>query len=200
MTDIYFHESGHTVMAKIFDRFYETFFVTLDQKEAMKYHPSNLGGLAGNPKKSYGSFSFEDHDAFIFIFLAGFCTDALVNYQGQLPNDFFNMTNWGPKFGSHIYSGDIQLVNRDFYEINSLHNSISWESYISATLKCVCRILQEPIIWDSILSVRRALMDSDSQTLHANELNLIFEALDVDRHINKKLPLIIAYRQNLLIL
>lgn len=51
MTDNFYHESAHIVMAKIFEDYFETDFVTLDIEYSKKFDPRSEGGIYGRARR-----------------------------------------------------------------------------------------------------------------------------------------------------
>ncbi|MGQ2981898.1 hypothetical protein [Flavobacterium sp.] len=197
MTDNSYHESGHTVMAKIFEDYFETKFVTLDKDYSWKFDPRSEGGIYGRARKLGTEMTFADHDAIVMIFLAGYCVDGIVNNNGILKEKFFHMGSWGPQFATERYSGDAELISVFFHRIKIYSPDINWEEYISKAIRCTCQILQDHAVWENLVAVRTALIASPNRTLIAENLDAVFNEDNLQNHMYRKLPLLLASRRSL---
>lgn len=197
MTDNFYHESGHTVMAKIFEDYFETDFVTLDIEYSKKFDPRSAGGIYGRARRPGSEMTFADHDAIVIIFLAGYCVDGIVNNNGILPETFFHMGSWGPQFATERYSGDAELITVFFHRIKNYSSDINWEEYISKAIRCTCQILRDPAVWENLVALRTALIASPNRTLTVENLAAIFNEGNLQNHMYRKLPLLLASRRSL---
>ncbi|MEI7504479.1 MAG: hypothetical protein WCJ61_14460, partial [Paludibacter sp.] len=139
-----------------------------------------------------------DYDGLIIICLAGICTDDILNNNGSILEEFYQTKVWASKFNEPKYSGDIQLIVNYFSRINNLLN-IEWINYIEITLRFLHKIINNEIVWESIVKMKNELEKSPTKTLYSNQINLIIDNTRLSNWKEENFSKIIAERSKLFI-
>ncbi|MBD0376223.1 MAG: AraC family transcriptional regulator, partial [Flavisolibacter sp.] len=159
--DNYYHESGHVIFAKLFTETFKVEYVTLDLATTKKQDILFLGGLKCKFAIPVSDLTIYDHDKAIMTMLAGMCIDDINNYNGKINSSFYRIPPWAAKFNELRYQGDVKLIISHFDKMKSVLN-ITWQEYISNTLKITHDILLDSKVWKSVNALRKELIKSEN--------------------------------------
>lgn len=164
----YYHESGHAILAKLFDNIFEIEFVTLNKETSQNLDQESLGGLKGRIRRD--QLSVIEYDMMIHIMLAGICAEDIYNSNGKIAENIYEIPIWAAKFNDIRYVGDVELVIGIFENIRN-NICLEWQDYIIGVQKNLHQILNTNEVWDGVELIKDSLSKSSRKTLTGIELD-----------------------------
>ena len=77
--------------------------------------------------------------------------------------------------------------------------NIEWINYIEITLRFLHKIINNEIVWESIVKMKNELEKSPTKTLYSNQINLIIDNTRLSNWKEENFSKIIAERSKLFI-
>lgn len=191
-----YHESGHVVLAQIFDDIFRIEFVTLNLSESQLYDNKSRGGLKGKAAKPIGQFTEYDYDKLILIMLAGLCADDINNNNGLISERLYETSIWSKKFNSIRNEGDIEYAISCYKNIES-SLKIRWLNYVVTSMTLLHEIMKDNVVWETINLIRKSLLISQDLTLKYDQIEKIIQNRSFLKWKNKNLQRIIIERKNI---
>jgi len=195
--DNFYHECGHVIISKIFEETLIVEFVTLELATTKMHDVESLGGLKAKFAIPVSNLSIYDHDKAILSMLAGLCVDDINNNNGIINSSFYEIQTWANKFNEPRYEGDIELVISNFNAIKSTI-TLSWQEYISTSLKFLYGILNDNRIWETITVLRKHLKESTNHTLDNKQIDEIIIRTKFPKWVSQNKVTILKQRKNFL--
>ena len=172
ITNSCYHECGHTIVAYIFRDIFETEFVSLKNTAIVQYDPKAIGGLKGKTKKKFVELTNQELDMLFLIYLAGFCTEEIVNSNMQITDDFFDPQVFLTKLANDSYGGDCDYMHSILCKLFNIQINPKKDvrPYYVSSLNFLYNILTDKIVFQILTSLAIKLTKSPQQTMSGVEI------------------------------
>jgi hypothetical protein len=180
-----YHESGHCLIAMLFDDELDIKRVTLDKESLKKIDPSYNGGLEFGWKRKPLATDFNAADKLALISLAGICT-ATIYIKGQkyIEDNLYKF----PSDSSHLSTIDADVdyetakgIIAQLAECFSLEPlKIQWNMFFF-----LFRFLKKNEVWNCITQLSNKLLEKENKTLYYSEIVQIFDDCHYSKYIEE---------------
>ncbi len=178
-----FHESGHCLIAMLFDDELDIKSVTIDKESLKTIDPSNNGGLVFRWKKEPLNTDYNAVDKIALISLAGICTTTIY-IRGQkyiednlhkFPYDNSHLSAFGADVDYKIAKDNIAQLAKCF-SLEPL--KIQWNMFFF-----LFRFLKKNEVWNCIIQLSKKLIEKENKTLDYSEIVQIFDDCQYSKYI-----------------
>jgi len=185
ITNSCYHECGHTVVAYIFSNIFEIEFVSLKSAVIVQYDPKAVGGLKGKAKKKFEELTNQELDMLFLIFLAGFCTDEIVNSNMQITEDFFDPKIYTQRLSNIIYEGDNELMCSFLCKLFNIQANPQKDvrPYYVSSMRLLYNILTDKTVFQTLTALAKTLMNSQQQTMSGVEIKTFLDSSELSKWI-----------------
>jgi hypothetical protein len=198
LDDIYYHESGHAILATIFSDVFIIRNLTTNENVSGQYDSRAIGGLRGNIYTPWINLTKSDHDKLIIIFLAGISADDINNTSGRITESMYEYEQWMARVDQRHYWGDGVLIMKHFEMIeNDL--GMTWEAYMVNSMRFLHRILNDNVVWRNVYCIAKALDQSPDKTLTHLQIQEVVAKEGLDEWIRKNIDSIVWQRRQLFV-
>lgn len=190
--NLYYHESGHAIVATIFHDVFIIRYLTANKDISSR----TLGGLEGTYRRQV--FDKFEHDRLILIFLAGICTEDINNTNGRITESMYAFEQWTLKVDRAQYIGDKTLI-LDHYDMIKNDLKIILEEYMVTSMRFLHCILNDKVVWHNVCCVAKALKQSPNKTLQHHQIVEIVVKEGLDKWIRRNIDSIVKQRRQVFV-
>lgn len=189
-----YHESGHCLIAMLFDDELEIRKVTLDKEFLKTIDPSYNGGLDFGWKKKPLDTDFNAADKIALIKLAGICTTNIyIKGQTYIKDNLYKF----PKDTSHLSvigaDEDYNTAKSIIAELGECFSldpvEIQWNMFFF-----LFRFLIKTEVWNCIIQLSEKLIEKENKTLSYSEIVQIFDDCQYTKYIEENKTKLLSKR------
>lgn len=194
------HESGHCVLAKLFEDKFIVKSITLNPK--MFEDKTNVtgwrGGIQISPKNR--SLSSEDVDKLMVIMWGGLCSQNIHDRGiGNIDQHLINRMSvfWKQELDQEGFSGDFEFTFSDINKL-SIDRKIPRDEYEISIIHFILNFQIRSEVWFAIEQLSAKILNKDTMTLDSNEIDGCFKECGFQKFIEQHRNSIINKRYDVI--
>jgi len=170
--DLAILEAGHAIFGYLIDVLMEIWHVTIDNDFSRQINPLSDGGIFFRYIKNPDNLHHFDRDQFCLSNLSGLAADIVNEYDGKIPEGFFDSATFLSKLSLSYYIGDLKSFNAFFQGLQSRLMYLPF-TYNQTSIKLLTNIFSNEKILPVLLSIREVI--DKQKTIERKDL---YELLD----------------------